>query len=289
MIKKAVLPAAGLGIRMLSATKEQPKEMLPVFSRTANGTLALKPLLQLVFEQLFTFGIDEFCFIVGREKRAIEDHFTPDFDYLNNLSLKGKSQHADALSSFYEMIDRSTIVWMNQNRPLGFGDAVSRAKPFVKDEPFLVHAGDTYVISKGNSHLRRLLEHYEGEKADAMLTLHEVEDPRQFGVAVVEQVDSAFRVKEVVEKPDHPKTKFAIAPIYAFKPSIFQALESVGPGKGGEIQLTDGIQELIRGGRKVGAVMLEKADLRLDIGTPENYWDAQRLSHGLLADADIES
>src|SRR4029077_6501330 len=130
---KAVIPVAGLGTRLLTATKVQPKEMLPVFAKEG-GELCIKPLVQLVFEQLFDFGIREFCFVVGRGKRAIEDHFSPDDDYLKRLTVQDKtaSTHqaatASALEKFYRRIDRASLMWVNQPVPLGFGHAVLQAR-----------------------------------------------------------------------------------------------------------------------------------------------------------------
>ncbi|MCP8316167.1 MAG: UTP--glucose-1-phosphate uridylyltransferase [archaeon] len=279
MIKKVVIPAAGLGTRLLSATKEQPKEMLPVFAKDSNGALCLKPLVQLIFEQLYDFGIRNFCFIVGRGKRAIEDHFTPDYQFIKSLDDKGKNSQASQLESFYKIVDASTIVWVNQPEPKGFGHAVLQAKSFIGDEPFLVHAGDTYIVSEGNDHLNRLIKEHQSKSTDVSLLLQEVHDPRQYGVAEVIREGSKLIVKRVVEKPEQPKTNLAIMPIYVFNPVIFRALEAIGPGKGGEIQLTDGIQKLIDWRLEVRAIKLRERELRLDIGTPETYWEAQRLSY----------
>jgi len=106
-----------------------------------------------------------------------------------------------------------------------------------------------------------------------------MEDPRQYGVAEVQEHGSVFEVKRVIEKPDEPSSKLAIMPIYIFNPVIFDALRSTLPGKGGEIQLTDAIQRIIDSGRHVSAIVLTESDVRLDIGTPENYWEALELSH----------
>src|SRR5208337_4025911 len=106
-----VVPAAGLGTRLLSATKEQPKEMLPIFARDRQGNTCLKPLVQLVFEQLFEFGLRKFCFVVGRQKRALEDHFTPDKEFVFSLNNKGRGSQADELESFYKQVETSNILW----------------------------------------------------------------------------------------------------------------------------------------------------------------------------------
>lgn len=260
------------------ATKEQPKEMLPVFA-IGNGELCLKPMLQLIFEQLYDFGIRDFFFVVGRGKRAIEDYFTPDILFVRSLKEKGKSSQASQLEELYNRIRDSNICWTNQPEPLGFGHAVLEAKPFMTDEPFLVHAGDTYLLSEQNNLLKRLVETYHSSNAEAVLTLQKVGHPKQFGVAETDEHGLTIKVARVEEKPDRPRSDMAIMPLYLFKPSIFDALQSIDPGKGGELQLTDGVQKLIDQGKDVSAIKLDQRDLWLDIGTPETYWDAQRLSY----------
>jgi UTP--glucose-1-phosphate uridylyltransferase len=275
-IRKAVIPAAGLGTRLLSATKEQPKEMLPIFASTQDGILCPKPIVQLIFEQLFDFGIRDFYLIVGRGKRAIEDHFTPDHDLTNRLDTHGKNSQASDLENFYTKIEKSTIVWLNQPQPKGFGDAVLQAERLIDQEPFLVHAGDTLIMTDKASTLHeRLTEAHTLSNADATLTLQEVHDPREYGVAEVDRGSRGrFMVKRVVEKPDKPRSTLAIMPLYIFTPTIFQALKRIISDERGELQLTDAIQTLIDTGHKVQAIKTRRDDLRLDIGTPESYWDA---------------
>ena len=278
-VSKAVIPAAGLGTRLLSATKEQPKEMLPLFA-SDHGTLCVKPVVQQIFEQLFDIGFREFCFVVGKGKRAIEDHFAPDRDYILRLNTHGKTVQALQLGRFYDRIEKSTIVWVNQPEPLGFGHAVLQAKPVVDDEPFLVHAGDTYITSASGPIHRRLLRAHFSEAADATITIQEVEDPRQYGVAEVRRLASKhIEVLGVEEKPARPKTNLAIMPLYIFTGEIFESLKRTRRDRLGEIQLTGAIQGLIDSGRKVRAISLRSNDLRLDIGTPETYWEALESSY----------
>ncbi|MGB9623058.1 MAG: UTP--glucose-1-phosphate uridylyltransferase [Candidatus Bathyarchaeia archaeon] len=280
MLRKVVIPAAGLGSRLLPATKEQPKEMLPVFSRLANGDAGVKPLLQMIFEQLYNSGFREFCFIVGRGKRAIEDHFTPDQKFLNLLKGAGKIDLTTDLESFYMKLANSSIIWINQPEPKGFGDAVLLAQPFVRDERCLVHAGDTFIISENDGHLRSLMDANERFNADAIFLVQEVENPRQYGVIEVKEVEKGiYRVEKAVEKPEKPPTNLAIMPVYIFRPTIFNALQETLPGKGGEIQLTDAIQKMIEWGLNVYALRLGLGDIRLDIGSPETYWQALSISH----------
>ena len=278
--EKAVITAAGLGTRLLPMTKELPKEMLPIFMKNPDGTLVLKPLLQALFEQLYDFGIREFYFVVGRGKRSIEDHFTPDWDYVAKLESRGKYKLASMLKSFYEMIENSIIVWVNQPEPKGFGHAVYMAKALVRNEPFFVCAGDTYIISENNDFLRRMAETYLENDVDIVLLLQEVSEPRQYGVAVVDNVENGiYRVSRVVEKPRKPPSKYAIMPYYIFNPIIMDILGDLKPGVGDEIQLTDAIQKLIDMGKEVRAVLLRDDELRLDVGTPETYWEALKLSY----------
>lgn len=279
MVKKVVITAAGLGTRLLPMTKELPKEMLAVYFKGDSGGILLKPLLQIIFEQLYDFGFRDFCFIVGRGKRAIEDHFTPDWDFVEKLNNKGKSNLANDLMKFYRRIETSSIIWINQPEPKGFGHAILMSKPFVKEDPFLACAGDTVIISKRKIFIEKMLEAFYIKKSNAVLLLQEVEDPRQYGVALSEKEDDKYRIKKVVEKPQIPPSNKAIMPYYIFDSKIIEKLEKVQPGVGGEIQLTDAIQLMIDDNLKVYAVELDKEDLRFDIGTPETYWEALNFSY----------
>jgi len=279
MVRKAVITAAGLGTRLLTVTKEQPKEMLPLFARTESGSLCVTPLLQMIFEQLYDYGFREFCFIIGRGKRVVEDHFTIDRNFIRQLNNKGKHELALSLEQFYRKIEDSMVVWINQPEPKGFGHAVLMAKPFIREESFLVHAGDAYIIPNVNS-IRRLIEAHRRRKADVSLLLKEVENPKHYGVAETQEAHKeVFNVARVAEKPEKPFTNLAIMPIYVFNPIIMNILEKVSPGLGGEIQLTDGIQQLIDKGSKVQAIKLDDDEIRLDVGSPETYWEALATSY----------
>ena len=280
MIRKVIIPAAGLGTRLFPATKEQPKEMLPILTQTIQGDMVVKPVVQLVFEQLYDAGLREFCYVVGRGKRGIEDHFTPDADCVRTLEGMGKNGPASDLEVFYEKLETSTTMWVNQAEPKGFGNAVLTAQPFVQNESCLVHAGDSFIISKDMDYVKKLLEAFERCKADAAFLVLEIENPKQYGVVEGDEVEPGIiKVKSVVEKPEKPKTNWAIMAMYVFHPVIFKALETTEPGKNGEIQLTDAIQKLIDWGLKVHAVKLDKSYSHLDIGSPERYWEALELSY----------
>lgn len=280
MVRKVIIPAAGLGTRLFPATKEQPKEMLPIFSKSNSGDMVVKPVVQLVFEQLHDVGIREFCYVVGKGKRGIEDHFTPDVECIKMLEHMGKNGQASDLDSFYHKLDTSTILWVNQPEPKGFGNAVLMAQPFVQNESCLVHAGDSCIISKQMDYIKRLLDCFDRFNADAAFLVLEIENPKQYGIVEGEEITSnIIKVKSVVEKPEHPKTNLAIMAMYIFHPVIFKALEATKPGKNGEIQLTDAIQKMVEWGLKVYAVKLDGDYQHLDIGSPERYWQALELSY----------
>lgn len=280
MVYKAIITAAGLGTRLFPATKEQPKEMLPIFSQTPDGKISVKPIVQAVFEQLHNSGIREFCYVVGRGKRSIEDHFTPDADCIISLEGMGKSSQAVDLKDFYEKFNTSKIMWVNQPATKGFGNAILMAQPFVQNEPCLVHAGDGYIMSKDMDYLQKLIDTYERFNADAAFIVLEIDNPEQYGIIEGEEVEPGIiKVKRAVEKPDKPKTKLAIMAMYVFNPVIFKALEVTKPGKNDEIQVTDAIQKLVDWGLKVYAVKLDGSYKRLDIGSPEIYWEALSLSY----------
>ncbi|MDD3792529.1 MAG: sugar phosphate nucleotidyltransferase [Candidatus Bathyarchaeota archaeon] len=280
MVRKVIIPAAGLGTRLFPATKEQPKEMLPIFSKSNSGDMVVKPVVQLVFEQLHDVGIREFCYVVGKGKRGIEDHFTPDVECIKMLEHMGKNGQASDLDSFYHKLDTSTILWVNQPEPKGFGNAVLMAQPFVQNESCLVHAGDSCIISKQMDYIKRLLDCFDRFNADAAFLVLEIENPKQYGIVEGEEITSnIIKVKSVVEKPEHPKTNLAIMAMYIFHPVIFKALEATNPGKNGEIQLTDAIQKMVEWGLKVYAVKLDGDYQHLDIGSPERYWQALELSY----------
>jgi len=264
---RAVVTAGGVGTRLLPATKEIPKEMFPVFD-AYEGEVVVKPVIQIIFERLYDVGVREFCFVVGRGKRVIEDHFTPDWQFVEWLRRRGKERQARLLEDFYRKVEESTIFWVSQPEPLGFGHAVLMSEPFV-DGPFLLAAGDT-VLQNGGV-LKELAQH----PGDLVLLVTPVEDPRQYGVAVVK----GDRVTQVVEKPASPPSNYAILPFYRLPPDIFKLLRQVRPGVGGEIQLTDAIQLAVEEGLDVRAVVYEGE--YVDVGTPATYLNGLKsIRHG---------
>ena len=273
---KVVITAAGKGTRLLPFTKEMPKEMMPIFSKNFTNKKVIMPLLQYVYEQMYSMDFRDYCFVVGRDKRSIEDHFTPHETYLKELS----GDYKKHIREFYKKIEKSHLVWINQNKPLGFGDAVKRAERYVGKEDFIVHAGDVTILSKTKHPILRLIETAKkNPDAKAILLCKQIKDFKRYGVPTVEKInDNLFNVKEVIEKPNKPKSNFGILPLYYFKSDIFSSLKKIKPGKGKEFQLTDGIEKLIESEQKVLAITLKKNEEEVDVGTVESYKKSQEIT-----------
>ncbi|MCD6562297.1 MAG: hypothetical protein J7K23_00070 [Thermoproteales archaeon] len=276
-IKKAVILSAGLGTRLIPYSKEMPKEMLPLYT-LANSSIALKPILQIIFEQLYEAGIRDFCFIVGRGKRHIEDHFTPDWDFVEEIYRKGKEKQAILLEKFYNMIENSLIVWINQPVPMGTGDAILRAKKFVDRDIFLTVAGDNIYLGKNIfKDLIRKFSLYKG----FFLTVKQVEDATKYGVIEIKQYleTDVITVKKIIEKPKYPPSNLANTSIYVMFPEIFSLIEKTKPSPRGEIEITDTIQMLIDREDNVYGYIVKDA-FWIDVGNPISYLKA--ISYSLM-------
>lgn len=234
-IRKAVIPAAGLGTRFLPATKAQPKEMLPIVD---------KPTIQYIVEEAMNSGIEEILVITGRNKRAIEDHFDTNVE----LELTLQKQHKTALLELVKEISGIEIHYIRQKHMRGLGDAVHCAHTFIGNEPFAVLLGDDVVYNDQRPCLRQLMDCYE-EYGGNVLGVQEVPEDKVSSYGIVEgtQVsDKVWRVSNLVEKPDIDKAPSRVAVLgrYILQPEIFDILAHTEPGKGNEIQLTDSIQRL---------------------------------------------
>ena len=261
-INKVVITAAGRGTRLYPYTKEIPKEMMPVYSH--DGNLVLKPILQIIFESLYNHGSKTYCFVVGKGKRSIEDHFITHSD-------KNPSESNDILATFFNKIHDSNIIYVQQSQPRGFGDAVNQAKFFVGNDNFFLHAGDDLILSKNNDHLARLEESFLTHNADMAFLVSTIDNPQLYGVIEGEKISTGtILVKNLEEKPKNPNSNMAVIGIYIFKSTIFDALSKVVPDKNGEIQLSTAMQDIIKNG-KVIAVELNDKEKRVDVGTPTSY------------------
>lgn len=241
-VRKAVFPAAGLGTRFLPATKAQPKEMLPLVD---------KPLIQYGVEEVMHSGVQNIIIVTGRGKSSIEDHFDVSFELEHLLESRGKKDMLAAVRGISDMID---VSYVRQKEALGLGHAVLRAKELVGNEPFAVVLSDD-VIDADIPCMRQLLDVYEYFGASVLALMEvPVENISAYGVVDAEPVahngsrDRLFRIRNMVEKPkasDAP-SNLAIIGRYVLTPEIFPSIESVPPGSGGEIQLTDGLRHLLR-------------------------------------------
>lgn len=235
-IKKAVFPVAGLGTRFLPATKSSPKEMLPLID---------KPLVHYVVEEAVASGIEQILFVTGRGKRSLEDYFDISFELEALLSDKGKSA---ALSQVREISKMIKIFYVRQKQALGLGHAILCAREFVGDEPFAVLLGDDIIDAKRPC-LSQLLDVY-GSHRGTVLALEKVpaENISAYGCVKANRItDQVFEVLDMVEKPkrEDAPSDLAIIGRYVLTPDIFPILERQEPGKGGEIQLTDAVRNLL--------------------------------------------
>ncbi|ROR81164.1 UDP-glucose pyrophosphorylase [Plantibacter flavus] len=235
-VTKAVIPAAGLGTRFLPATKALPKEMLPVVD---------KPAIQYVVEEAVSAGLADVLMIIGRNKNALANHFDRVTELELNLAKKGDTQRLEKVNESSELAD---IHFLRQGDPKGLGHAVLRAKRHVGHEPFAVLLGDDLIDAR-DVLLERMLDEQDKRNA-TIIALMEV-DPdsiHMYGAAAVEATDDpdVVRVTGLVEKPakEDAPSNLAIIGRYVLKPEVFEILERTEPGKGGEIQLTDALQEM---------------------------------------------
>jgi len=182
--------------------------------------------------------------------------------------------------NFYQKLDNSHLVWINQNKPLGFGDAVKRAERYVGKEDFIVHAGDVTILSKSKHPITRLIETArKNPDAKVILLCKKIKDFKKYGVPTIRKnSNDLFEVKEVIEKPNRPKSEFGILPLYYFRSEIFSSLKKIKRGKGREFQLTDAIQNLIKEKQKVLAIPLNKNEEEIDVGTVESYRISQEIT-----------
>jgi len=275
-VTKIVITAAGKGTRLLPFTKEMPKEMMPIFSQAFTKNKVVLPLLQYIYEQLYSMNFRDYCFVVGRKKRSIEDHFTPHETYLKELT----GDYKKIIRNFYQKLNNSHLVWINQNKPRGFGDAVKCAERYVGKEDFILLGGDVVILSKSKHPIQRLIETAKkNPDAKAILLCKKIKEPKRYGVPTVNKLsNNLFLVKKVVEKPDKPKSNFGILALYYFRPEIFSSLKKIRTGKGKEYQLTDGIQKLIDEKQKVLAITLNKNEEEVDVGTVESYKKSQEIT-----------
>jgi UTP--glucose-1-phosphate uridylyltransferase len=259
-IKKAILPAAGLGTRFLPATKASPKEMLPIVD---------KPQIQYAVEEAMSCGIQEFIIITGKHKRAIEDHFDSAYELEERLKNTGKNE----LLAVINKLSHINFAYIRQRAALGLGHAILCAKPFVKDEPFAVILSDD-VIEPEYPLLKEMIKIYEKKKCP-VIALQEVptSEVHRYGIVAGKSEGDVYKIKSMVEKPapDKAPSNLAIIGRYILTPEIFKILQKQKPGRGGEIQLTDALKSLVKKTPIYGYIIKDK---RYDAGDKLGYLKA---------------
>lgn len=269
-IVKGVIPVAGMGTRLLPATKSQPKEMLPVGRR---------PVVQYVVEEMQEAGLDQILFVTGRKKSAIEDHFDSDPELERTLSGGGGFGLLEEIA-FTQTSTR--FLYTRQSVPRGLGDAVCHAREFVGDSHFVVALGDSIIKGKdGSNFLNEMVSNHIESGAACTIAIEEVERTDVYRYGIVQPVDGQadnrdFDIADLVEKPrvsDAP-SNLAIAARYVFSPDVFEAIERTAADRAGELQLTDSIRLMIQLGHRVRGLCLAKDQTRYDIGNFESYFKA---------------
>jgi len=234
-VRKAIIPAAGLGTRFLPATKAMPKEMLPIVD---------KPTIQYIIEEAVESGIEDIIIVTGKGKRAIEDHFDHSFELEHTLLEKGKMELLSEVQKASQLVD---IHYIRQKEPRGLGHAIWCARKFIGDEPFAVLLGDD-IVKAEKPCLKQMIEQYERYNASIIGVQHvKDEEVSRYGIVDAMEIGERFyNVSNLVEKPkqEDAPSNLAIMGRYILTPKIFEMLEKQQPGSGGEIQLTDAIATL---------------------------------------------
>lgn len=260
MIKKAIFPVGGLGTRFLPATKALPKEMLPVVD---------KPLIQYAVEEAAAAGVEDFIFVTGRNKSAIEDHFDHSHELESTLEVKGKN---DALAVVNDMIrEAGSVSYVRQQEPAGLGHAVWCARKLVHDQPVAVLLADDLIL--GKSCLAEMVEHYQGGNMVAVMDIP-ANETKSYGIVTPGHDDGRIvEVKGLVEKPDPEQAPSNIAVVgrYIIDPAVFVTLDAKERGAGNEIQLTDALAKQIGHGKFAG---LRFSGERFDCGSKLGFLQA---------------
>jgi len=261
-IRKAVIPAAGMGTRFLPATKAQPKEMLPIVD---------KPTIQYIIEEAVASGIEDILIVTGRGKRAIEDHFDKSYELEDMLRRKGEEE---LLSLVQGISNLANVNYIRQKEPKGLGHAIYCARSFIDNEPFAVLLGDDIVDSEVPC-LRQMMDVFEQYNTTILGVQHvPYKDVSKYGIIKCTEIgERIYRVEDMVEKPDRnaAPSNVAILGRYIITPEIFTYLENAVPGKGGEIQLTDALRALLSASSVYAYDFVGK---RYDVGNKMGFLEA---------------
>ena len=271
MFGKTVITAGGLGTRLMPATRELPKEMFPFCVYDSHGAPCAKPMIQLVYESLYHHGLRNFCFVVGRRRRTVEDFFTEDPGLLNLLAETNNGESAQ-LREFFKMLRSSELSFIRQPEPLGFGDAILKSRNFVGTDSFLLHTGDNLILSNGNSHFQRLESAFRDHDASAACLLDHAENLRHYGVITGKELgDGMVLIDSAEDKPVQPKSDTSVIAVYAFKPAVFDYLNEAKSQVRPEKQLEYAIQKMLEEEHTFVGVRLTGNEKRIDVGNPMSY------------------
>ncbi|MBX3276427.1 MAG: UTP--glucose-1-phosphate uridylyltransferase [Acidobacteria bacterium] len=265
-IRNAVVPVAGLGTRLLPATKSQPKEMLPV---------GKKPIVQYVVDELQASGIERLLFVTGRGKSSIEDHFDDDPELVRMLRETGRE---DLLAELADAQSAVHFLYTRQRQQKGLGDAILCAEHFAGTEPFVVALGDSIIGRRKPSQIvERLVEAFEKHDAVAVIAVEEVpvEHTSLYGIVAPAAIGDVFEIADLIEKPKPADalSNLAIAARYVFAPGIFDAIRRTPFDRRGELQITDAIRLMLNEGGRIIGVRLGPEEKRYDIGNFESYFE----------------
>jgi len=263
----AVIPVAGLGTRLLPATKSQPKEMLPI---------GRKPVVQYVVEEMEKNGIKQVLFVTGKDKTSIENHFDFDHELVRTLREGGKEELLTELE--YERM-RLQFFFTRQRRPKGLGDAVLCAQHYTGDRPFAVALGDSVLGMHGSATVvSRMMQTYKQNAPCVVIALREVsaDQVSRYGIVLPASDGPVVLIRDLVEKPsvDKAPSRLAITARYLLPPDIYKAIQRIPPDHHGEIQLTDAIRLLLQEGMAVYGVRLNPDEKRYDVGNFQTYFEA---------------
>jgi UTP--glucose-1-phosphate uridylyltransferase len=261
-IRKAIIPAAGLGTRFLPATKAQPKEMLPIVD---------KPAIQYIVEEAIDSGIEDIIIVTGRNKRAIEDHFDKSIELEMLLAEKGNQELLELVQNVSNLVN---VHYIRQKQPLGLGHAVLCASRFIGDEPFALLLGDD-IIDSDPPCLKQMMDLYD-EAQTSVIAAQTVpwEDVSKYGIISPSYLEGKLQyISDLIEKPDreHAPSNMAVIGRYVIEPEIFGILEHCQPGRGGEIQLTDALRIL---NQKKPMIAYMQQGKRYDVGDKLGYIEA---------------
>lgn len=277
-MKTAVITTGGLGTRLFTITKVLPKTMLPLFEKNPSdlNSPILRPLIEIIFNDLYDMGFRRFCFIVGEKtKQVIIDHFNKNDTFINLLKKRNSvidKRFIKSLENFDKKFDKCEVSWITQSTPMGFGHALLSSKKFVGNETFLLYAGDAFFL-KTNFLSDFIHNHQKSKDAICSVLLERKKYLKGFGIAQVKKRNNENVIFNMEEKPKKPKSNLAVLPVYIFEPLVFDALQNTMHGYNNELQVTDAIQTLIDWDKKVLSFNYKEKSW-FDIGIPINYHKA---------------